>query len=375
MKVCFVAQGVYSYLSPDASIMRAGGAELQQVQIATGLGRLGIQVSYIVLDHGQPDHEVVDRFTLYKTYRENEGIPGVRFLYPRAWKTWLALVRADADVYYCRAAGYLPALLALYCRRYGKKFIFAGAHDTDFMPGAELIPTARDKVLYRLGLRHASAVIVQSERQQSLLLKNYGIKGTLIRNFFMAAPLERNGANPRSILWVSTLREWKRPFLFIKLASRFPNEQFIMIGGPDSDAPKLYEEVAAHCRQQDNLKFLGFQPLDVTELYFDQSKLFINTSLYEGFPNTFLQAWRRGIPVISFVDPDGVITKNNLGAAVDNEEEMADRVGEFLSSKSFDSDQIKNYFRKEHSAGVVERYRYLLESVISGPDPTDIKTF
>ena len=51
--------------------------------------------------------------------------------------------------------------------------------------------------------------------------------------------------------------------------------------------------------------------------------MFVNTSETEGFPNTFLQAWIRGVPVISFFDPDNVIRREGLGHAVGNLEEMA----------------------------------------------------
>ncbi len=133
MKICFVAPNIYPLLSRDTGIERVGGAELQQIQIGSVLRDLGFNVSFISLDHGQEEGQIIDRFTVHKAFSEDEGIHGLRFLHPRMTKLWRALYRADADVYYVRGAGFLVGLLAMFCRVYRKKFIFAGAHDYDFI--------------------------------------------------------------------------------------------------------------------------------------------------------------------------------------------------------------------------------------------------
>lgn len=130
-----------------------------------------------------------------------------------------------------------------------------------------------------------------------------------------------------------------------------------MIGGPaEGKDASLFDKIRKMAAQVTNLSFLGFQPLDITESYFDKCKIFVNTSVYEGFPNTFLQSWNRGIPVLSYVDPDNVIRKNKLGLVVDSDRQLHESLSEFLSNPSWDYGHILDYFTKNHSSKIMDQY-------------------
>jgi glycosyltransferase involved in cell wall biosynthesis len=221
----------------------------------------------------------------------------------------------------------------------------------------------RDKYLYLYGLRRADLIIVQSKIQKTLLWDNFHLKGALIRNFHPSRPVRLPDSKRRCILWVATIRSWKRPVQFINLAKAFPNEQFFMIGGRDLKDGYLYDEIQQRAEKIENLQFLGYQPLEVTETYFNQCKVFVNTSKYEGFPNTFLQAWRRGISVISYVDPDDVIKTNRLGKAVQSETELSSALEEILSDPYSEPRHIQDYYVRNHSIKTIDKYCTVLEEI------------
>ena len=365
MKICFVAGDIYPCLAKKSAIKTIGGAQLQQIFIGKGLRDRGHDVSYITLDYGQDEGEIIDGLKIIKSYKPAEGLFGIRFYYPRLYKIWQALKRANADVYYVRCAGFLTGVLAVFCKMYNKRYVFAGASDTDFIPQQVRLPILRDKILYKYGLRNAHGIIAQSNKQKNLLLKHFMLTCSVIRNFSPYSPKQLPMSNRNYILWVSTIRTLKRPLQFIKLAEAFPSEKFVMIGGPSSGKEvSLFDVIQKRAEQVKNLSFLGFQFLEVTESYFDRCKIFVNTSVHEGFPNTFLQAWRRGIPVISYVDPDHVISKNRLGFVVTSEQQLHKALSDFLSNPLLENGSILDYFTKNHSSEIIEQYCLLLDDLL-----------
>src|ERR1700752_4016534 len=132
--ICFVAPTTWPVFARSSSIRVVGGSEVQQSMIAPALARRGYRVSMICYDYGQPDGSVLDGVTIYNMHKPDEGIPVVRYLHPRLTSLWSALKRADADVYYQRTAAAYTGFVARFCSRHGRKSIYAGASDVDFIP-------------------------------------------------------------------------------------------------------------------------------------------------------------------------------------------------------------------------------------------------
>ncbi len=101
--------------------------------------------------------------------------------------------------------------------------------------------------------------------------------------------------------------------------------------------------------------WFGKLPVYETLARFDKSALFVNTSTKEGegFPNTFIQAWLRGVPVLSLdVDPDGVVKKQHLGHIAESLHEILITIN-FYKTKIDKYEQlskrVRNYSRSHYS--------------------------
>jgi glycosyltransferase involved in cell wall biosynthesis len=323
-RICFVGLENLPVLAPEFERYGIGGEQVQQSLLAKAFVRRGFPVSMVVGDYGQPDGSTWSGVQVYKAYRAREGIPVVRFLYPRWSKLWGALRRAAADVYYVSCAGAQVGQVAMWAGRNGRRMIFRIASDADCEPARLLISFWRDRKLYEYGLRRATSILAQSLRQQVLMQSNYGLDSSVAYMLVDAPERELSLAERDiSLLWVSNIQQLKRPEMFIELAQRLPACSASMVGGAVPKTHDLYPRVSASAARVGNLTFHGRLPYRATNQLFDRARLFVNTSQIEGFPNTFLQAWVRGIPVVSFFDPDDVIQREGLGCAVASLEEMA----------------------------------------------------
>lgn len=327
--ICFVGLDNYPILNPQYGQAYFGGESVQQTLLAHAFAAKGYEVSMVVKDHGQPQGEVRDGVRVLKTFAESDGVPVLRFVHPRLTSIQTALKAANADTYYQSCAGMLTGAVAWHCARQQRRFVFRLAHDTDCIPGEQLIAFWRDRKLYEYGLRRADHIAAQGVRQIALLKQHYGLPSTMV-NMAVEPPEHGPGERDIDVLWVNNLRPFKQPERVVSLARALPQTRFVMIGGAVPGNSELFEKVRAQADDLDNLEFLGAVPYHEVNAYFQRSRVFINTSDHEGFPNSFLQAWIRGTPVLSFFDPDGLIEAQRLGGCPGDMDEMVIQIAALL---------------------------------------------
>lgn len=311
MKICIISLNLAAYFDTTPR-SRYGGAEVQAAFVANALASSGQNVSLVVADLPE---DVAIPYPALSAFRTGDGIPGIRFLHPRMSGILDALERADADVYYQRNAGMVTGLTAHFCGRHDRVFAYGAGSDTDFSFRGVLIEGLRDRVLFRHGLRRADGIVVQNESQ--LRLSKAVLTGAVEMIPNGVLPSTRpftNEAGP--ILWAGGLRPVKRPDLFIELARRIPERKFVMVGGGTTTERDYAVATEKSAVGIPNLTLTGWLPHSEVIRHIERASLVVNTSVVEGFPNVYLEAWNTGLPVVSFNDVDGMIEREQLGAIV-----------------------------------------------------------
>jgi glycosyltransferase involved in cell wall biosynthesis len=79
---------------------------------------------------------------------------------------------------------------------------------------------------------------------------------------------------------------------------KFPDLKLIIIGDELSKHPDLRRTVIRGGVQND-VRFLGFVPIEVLRIFYDAAKIFVFPSLYEGFGLPPLEAMAHGTPVLT----------------------------------------------------------------------------
>jgi glycosyltransferase involved in cell wall biosynthesis len=366
-KICIVGLDSYGMLSGEGDPKYIGGEAIQHVLLARAWRDLGHDVSMIVHDEGQGERRVHEGITAIAAHTRHGGIRGLRFFFPRATKLLSALMAADADIYYQSPAGANTGFTAWYSRSMSKRFIFRVASDSDCEREHGRIQFWRDRKLYNYGLRRADLVAAQTERQAQMLRENHGIDSRVV-NMMVESPKGIGAADAVQkdidVLWVSNLRALKRPELALELARQLPQLKFTLAGGPMPGGQTYYDDVMAAAARLPNVTMMGPVRYRDSGALFDRAKIFLNTSAIEGFPNTFLQAWIRGVPVVTFFDPDGLVQRVPLGRVARSVDDMREGIRGLMEN---DADRLllgrraRDFALREFTSGVAARYLELLD--------------
>jgi len=178
--------------------------------------------------------------------------------------------------------------------------------------------------LTRRALRKAARVVAVSQFTKSEIEKIMGIPDARIEVVYNAIDerflhghatdtdrqliSERYQVNYPFVLYAGAIRPHKNVVRTIEAFSALRTElekekqlrdlKLIIIGDDLSGHPDLRRTVVRSGVQND-VRFLGFVPIEVLRIFYDVAKLFVFPSLYEGFGLPPLEAMAHGTPVVT----------------------------------------------------------------------------
>lgn len=218
--------------------------------------------------------------------------------------------------------------------------IWAIASDSDLYQKKLSIKKPLDffeKKYVNRAFQYSSYIITQNQYQQEKLSDKYNRKGVVIKQSSETCNVSKinKQKSKTRILWVANLKKIKQPHLFIDIAYLLRENkdlEFKMIGR-SSD---LYSKQLSFAQKNiPNFEYLGELTNDGVNELFCNSDILINTSEYEGFSNTFVQAWMRKVVVISMnSNPDQILTEQQIGFLCPSIESVVEKITELKANKS-----------------------------------------
>lgn len=301
----------------------------------------------------------------YRLTKIGRGDRAPRFGYlTHALPLLRALKQLRPDVIYQRVGCAYTGLAAYYAHRNGARLIWHVAHDSDV--SREDLDTGRNPVRRILekrsleyGIRHAHQIVTQTEQQAQMLERNFGRAADAVIPNFHPEPRETlDKTGPLCVVWVANLKPWKQPEAFVRLAEQLRDlggVSFVMVGAaPMGTGGRSWNHaLMERIRNTPNLRYVGQKSqAEVNELL-ARSHVFVNTSLHEGFANTFIQAWLRGVPVVSLhVNPDRIFDRERVGICAGSEERLCEAVRLLLTDPARRTEygaRAQDYARRSHS--------------------------
>jgi glycosyltransferase involved in cell wall biosynthesis len=348
---------------------RMGGSQYQaKVLIEYLLKHYDVDIAYLTTRHNpkfQPQGYRIVRFS------EPNGIR--RFgLFFDAFRLYNALRKERPDAILQVVACAHTGIAAFYAKLHGCRMIWRVSSDRGVEP--ETAPWWHvhkhiERMFLEYGIRNAHVVLAQSHYQQEALARHMGCThARLLRNYHPTpADCERRARGEKQVVWIANLKPLKNPGAFVRLARRFHyrnDVRFVMVGEAVDDDAWTREQLAA-IEATPNVEYLGARTQEEVNTLLESADLLVNTSDYEGFSNTFIQAWMRRVPVASLhVDPDHLLSRASLGVVSGSEEQLYRHVTGLLNSPEKRAEvgaRARAYALAHHSEANIEEIAKLLD--------------
>jgi len=314
-KICFFSPLSYPLFSNRNDILH-GGAELQLYLLSKNLSLISNdEIIFLVGNFKQPKIEYHEKIKLIRTIKlENKELFFVKIF--KALKLFFQLIKLNPDVIITSTHNSVVGLISVYKKIFRKKHI----HRTASLIEVNLKwinDNGLTGKIFKYGLENADIIFTQNNEHKELLKKLHNVNSIILKNILTIENKIETSKN--FILWVSRFAQLKQPYLFLNLAKLFPEQLFVMICPHTENEIKDWTILKDEAAKIKNLNFIEKIEFSKIQIYFNQAQIFVNTSEYEGFPNTFLQAALGYTPIVSLnVNPDNFLNNYDCGFYCEN---------------------------------------------------------
>lgn len=213
---------------------------------------------------------------------------------------------------------------SIFCIALGIKHIIRIPSDKTVDDKIYLTESRLNSFYIKMSLKFSHIILAQNSYQYAQLIKKYPKKKIvkifnpfIINEKYLTAKNRFNGF----IAWVANFRHVKNLALLYKIAKQYPNELFKVAGIPLLPLDEETDKSVKALEKLENVEFVGTIPRDEILTFFHGAKYLLNTSRYEGFSNTFIEAMATGTPILTTVNvnPDNIINDFKLGGIFTSE--------------------------------------------------------
>lgn len=341
-----------------------GGAEIQIQYLVEFLLEENVRVHFIFEDKGiKYDYLTHHNLILHPLKKINlsKRFGNRWFLYKK--RINLLLNQIEPDGIYTRFFSSWSGFASMYAIKSNIPHVWALASDNDLKVLKTHINLTKPLNIFennyvRKAFLKATEIIVQNDWQAFALNQLHHRSGTQLKQ---AAPpikveVSRKDRDTLKIVWIANMKPLKRPDILINIAQHYRSQlgiSFKMIGRLDI---KYKEQINEEEKLNSNFEYMGELRNDEVNNILLDSDILINTSDYEGFSNTFIQAWMRKNIVISMnSNPDQILNKYNVGFLCSSLDEIVEKIS-LLRENRNSLREMQNlayeYAKKEHNLDV-----------------------
>ena len=290
----------------------------------------------------------------YPIYNTEKGIPKIRWLTYRFPKIFYALKLSKCHYLFESIPSWSSFLLGILCQRLGIKHIIRISNDLILNNSNNIRYSYFERQLISFGFRMCDFIITQNEYQYQTLKERFPNKKILkisnpivLDNRFLNSKHNFSGY----LAWLANFRSAKNMELLYNIAIKCKKEQFKIAGEPLQPLDEETAEYLPKLKALPNVEFLGKLNRDEIHSFLFNAKFLLNTSRYEGFSNTFLEAMQVGTPILTTkkVNPDEIISQYDLGLIYENEEDLKQKMASISETDyTIKSQNCVDYLKRNH---------------------------